>query len=1411
MKNIVEKPCDYTFRVLKFISNCINIHVDSEICSLLIAIFRLIFWIWKLREREIFMRKIGSKQCSLCIVAIIVLCLCVVLVACDADDVKNLFQPSDFTITFVLNNGEDNVVWRRGDEVPMPTFDGYKFLYWCADKDCENPASVDFEKVNLSDSIYLYAKWQKLLDFADLSFESYETTYDGLSHSLEVKNLPNFATVEYDVATEYTDAGVYVVTATVKADGYNDKILSATLTINKAKLGEIVFPDKIVTWDGEPHGVYIETELPNGVDVSYDGNEQTDVGEYEVTAHFDVGNNYESIDDMKAILTVSEKTYAVTFVDYNGSVVKTVGHGKTLTDIPEPSAKDGYAASWNAQSFENVTSDMAVTAVYTPIVYRVIYETFGGSVSGDDTTFTIERGAALSNVTRDFYIFDGWYTDRTFTNKITEIGKGRFGDITVYAKWTPIVYTAHFYIDGGNNSLDNVNDGETYKFTVESETLTLLNPAKAFFDFIGWFTDENFTTPITEISKGTHGDLNIYAKWSPTVYNINYVLNGGENVDNPYSYVRSDTDVILNAPVRAHYEFLGWFDSANERIDCIASGVFGDVTLYAKWSASEYAISYFLFGGMQNVANPSTYTVEDNDMILASPVKTYYDFNGWYSDADFKNKVDKIRTENGGNIELYAKWTATEYKIEFVNAGVETIFYTVESEDIVLPKASRLGYTFVAWFENSEFSGDTVSIVKKGSFGDMKLYAKFSANEYRIEYDLQGGVNDISNPSVYTVEDETVALSAPTRAHYTFGGWFEDGKLVETIDALRLCDIKLVAEWIADKYTITYNLNGGECNDALVTEYTVESADIALPSLTKKGYAFCGWYDNAAFDDKSLNNIPSGSYGNINLYAKFSLIEYTISYDLQGGVNSISNPTKYTIEDQNIVLSAPSRECYTFDGWFENGTKVESVEVTRCENVNLAAKWTAIEYSIAYDLDGGSCDEELTVKYSVESDDIILPDLSKGGYKFVGWFIGEKKVEKIAKGSYGDLKISAKWSMATYTVEYVCDGNHDNPTELAVDEEYTLKDAEKTGYSFEGWHSDEDLQTRVYTVISSGETVTLYAKFAPVTYTIAYDYSGGEGVENPSTYTVESEDIILNAASKTGFEFVGWFDGEEKIEVIKKGSFGDISLVAKWLEKSPFVVENGAVKEYTGSDLHVIVPENVDGEKITAIDANLFQNIANSVEIIEIQAKIETLPQSVFFNLTKLRIVLLPDSITEMPAKLFKDCISLEEVTLPFVGNVRYDADEFVQSDKAVFTFSYIFGDIQDVTFGNLIALNKIRYVKSGEIEKTLVEERHYVPVSLKKVTVLGGDVFDYAFKDCVGIEEIVIGGNGKSVGVQAFAKCSDLKRIEFAESYVNFGAACFAAIANPAEIIVQNATQKSAIDNLNLDGITVKIANSVA
>lgn len=131
------------------------------------------------------MRRIGSKQCGLIIAAVVVLCLCVALCACDADDIKEFINPQG-SITFVLNNGEENVLWHKGEQVPVPTLDGYKFVCWCADRELKYEAAINFETSAIYENLYLYAKWQKLGEFVDLKFESYEVTYDGLSHCIEV-------------------------------------------------------------------------------------------------------------------------------------------------------------------------------------------------------------------------------------------------------------------------------------------------------------------------------------------------------------------------------------------------------------------------------------------------------------------------------------------------------------------------------------------------------------------------------------------------------------------------------------------------------------------------------------------------------------------------------------------------------------------------------------------------------------------------------------------------------------------------------------------------------------------------------------------------------------------------------------------------------------------------------------------------------------------------------------------------------------------------------------------------------------------------------------------------------------------------------------------------------------------------
>ena len=1646
--------------------------------------------------------KVVSKRCVFSVCALLILCVCVFLCACDGEDVKDFFQPTDFSITFVLDNGQDSVVWHTGDEVPTPMLDGYKFLYWCVDKERNNRANLDFDNVNLVNSITLYAKWQKLSDFSDLVFESYTVTYDGNAHSLEVENLPDGASVTYSAPNQYVDAGVYDICATVSKEDFNDATLEATLTIEKAQVGDIVMNDKTLTWDGNEHSIYVENDLPQGVSVSYENNAQTEPGVYEVVAHFDVGNNFEPVADKTAKLTINEKTYTILFEDCHGKTTRIVGHGKTLLDVPEPSEKDGYVAVWDRTSFENVTCELQVTAIYTPVEYRVIYNTNGGVVPDEDTIFTIERGAVLHTPQRDYYAFEGWYSDPALQNAVAEIGTGNVGNKNVYAKWRAITYYVTFDLDGGNNNANNVNCDDKYAFTVESETFAFAEPKKTYYDFCGWYLDAEFSEPIAKISKGTHGSFAVYAKWTPQVYSISYDYAGGEKTDNPLTYTHFDNDLILLAPVRAHYDFAGWFNIAGEKIERIASGSCGNIELFARWTATEYSISYNLNGGVQSVSNSTIYTVEDKNITLCAPTKTHYSFDGWFLDEEFFSAVSQIETANGKNLQLYAKWSAVQYTVSFENASVDNIVYTVESESFDLPVAKKLGYTFVGWFANADLSGETVSRIEQGSYGNVTLYAKFALNRYAITYDTQGGVNAVENKTEYTIEDGNITLYAPVRNYYDFAGWYENGVPVESISATRLCNISLVAKWNAVEYTISYDLNGGTyedtlvtkytvesenivlptltkqgytfdgwyasetfdgdrlteiangshgnislyakfalnrysitydtqggvnavgnkteytiedgnitlyapvrnyydfagwyengvpvesisatrlCNisliakwtaveytisydlnggtyeDTLVSKYTVESEDIILPTLTKQGYTFAGWYASETFDGDRLTEIANGSHGNISLYAKFTLNRYTITYDTQGGVNAVENKTEYTIEDGNITLHAPVRNYYDFAGWYENGVLVESISATRLCNISLVAKWTAVEYTISYDLNGGTCEDTLVSKYTVESEDIILPTLSKDGYIFAGWYAsetfdgdrlteiangshgnvtlyakfalnrytitydtqggvnavgnkteytiedgnitlyapvrnyydfagwyengvpvesisanrlcnislvakwtaveytisydrnggtcedtlvskytvesediilptlskdgcifagwydGDAKVEKIASGSHGDIALLAKWASATYSVMYVCGGEHSNPAQLNVGDDYTLKDAQKAGYSFEGWYVDQSYSDRVYVLTSSGESVTVYAKFALVVYTITYDYDGGTGVENPTTYTVESEDIMLCDATKDGFEFAGWFDQDVKVEKIAKGSHGNLSLVAKWIENSPFVVEGNEIVGYTGSDTHIVLPSKVGDVQITSIGADVFQSVASCVEIIEIEEGITTIAQGVFFNLTKLRIVSLPSTITQMPQKAFKDCVLLEEMTLPFVGATKYKNDEFVGTGKYAYSFSYVFDGFADTSLGSKVNVSAIRFAKDGTNEELTFSEVAYVPTSLKKVTILDGDLIVYAFKNCANIEQIVVKGGGTVVDKQAFAKCTNLASVELAGGFESFGTACFSA-SGLQTITVHNESQKSTLEKyLNDSGITtitVSVSSTLA
>lgn len=446
---------------------------------------------------------------------------------------------------------------------------------------------------------------------------------------------------------------------------------------------------------------------------------------------------------------------------------------------------------------------------------------------------------------------------------------------------------------------------------------------------------------------------------------INYVLDGGTNSENnPNEYVPEKLPLLLENPTKSGYKFVGWYDNENftgESITEISAGTMGDVTLYAKWNALDYRISYELNGGT-NAENPDGYDVSDLPVSLHAPSRTGYIFKGWYMG---ENRVLAIPVGTTGNVVVSAKWEPITYTIDFdTNGGLPTlssIDYTIESDNFTLQEITKAGYTFDGWY-----NGETkVTEITTGTYGNMTLVAKWTADLYTISYDLADGVNSPENPTSYTIESGLITLKDPTRVGYTFVGWYNGEQLVTTIDSNTLENISLTAKWTVNSYKLTFDVDGN------LTEKTFKYGEsiTAIENPTKVGHTFVGW------SEELPETMPAND---ITVEAKWEINSYDITYDLAGGVNNSENPTAYTIESGLITLKNPTREGYTFLGWYNGEQLVTIIDSNTLENITLTAKW-----KITTDHEGTEDDP-----YSVDDALKIAGTLSSGEYTELVYITG---------------------------------------------------------------------------------------------------------------------------------------------------------------------------------------------------------------------------------------------------------------------------------------------------------------------------------------------------------------------------------------------------------------------------------------
>ncbi|KAA6331672.1 hypothetical protein EZS27_019746 [termite gut metagenome] len=406
-------------------------------------------------------------------------------------------------------------------------------------------------------------------------------------------------------------------------------------------------------------------------------------------------------------------------------------------------------------------------------------------------------------------------------------------------------------------------------------------------------------------------------------------------------------------------------------------------------------------------------------------------------------------------------------------------------------------------------------------------------------------------------------------------GWYTDSDFINRVTTYQIksIDTFLFCKWQERRFSIAYSMNGGT-NNELNLDYYIVHTTTTLETPFKTGYKFNGWSNTGI--------ISSESESDVTFIAYWSVINYSISYDLNDGKNNSNNVESYNIESSDIKIYLPSKLNYSFEGWLPS----DIITGGSYGNLTLIASWKPTEFDILYNLSGGDCSDNPDT-YNIESKDITLLTPEKTGFTFSYWS-GDGFIKS---GSTGIQNFTSFWDEDFYDIIYHLNGgtNSDgNPNRHSVTLISPITPPEKDEYVFTGWYIDAELKNKFESLTSNMlYDLDLFAAWDVNVYAIKYNLDGGVNNDNnPLYYSIETGDITFLDPKRSGYEFKGWFDGDGLRIYGKYGlDLKTFELKSSWLI-IVYVVEyffNGGdfvenISSYTVNDpVTLLNPSSLDG------------------------------------------------------------------------------------------------------------------------------------------------------------------------------------------------------------------------------------------
>ena len=800
------------------------------------------------------------------------------------------------------------------------------------------------------------------------------------------------------------------------------------------------------------------------------------------------------------------------------------------------------------------------------------------------------------------YTDNQYVVDNSYLNLATDV------------KMSFVLVSGQFSIDFniGDDAGSVINNGLVYSqhdiITIIADT----GFQKVGYNFLGFTIPGHvgLLTPMSQvelteemINKSKYCVVTAEGVWSELEYSVKFDLNGytGQDAPAPLTGIQIGMTITLPSSAsiyRVGQQITGWHfilgetkigtqsHATNFVLEKIMLEEFADsnrtLTLQCEWSAKSYTVQVDPDSGtkqfldIKNVKYGDTISLWD----IGTYSKSFMMFGGWsvgpdgtkYPSAATARIDDEIANygdTHDGVITFYFVWISNEYRIQYDlgeggvsgNPPIDNNVYIVDVTDLALAGSDgfqKRGYSFAGW----KYSPTSTTIyVSTGKFdsrlatsadsnGVVTLYAVWDQKEYKIAYNLKGGIAGPFAP-VSVMYGEDVKISSPTQAGYDFLGWRAS----------------------------TASTSSGVLDPGA----SFESSSGFVPwdgskTVKRSGYDYNVFRDLCATDG-----------GTVVFEAVWDNATYSVSYDKKGGTGTIINEITQIKVGDVITLptfSDASKTGYTFGGWSIDGTNplqpgtLFSTDMVEggVNTVVFVAVWDANPYTVKYRYTADQTYATMDANYTVA---FRVPTYDRSGYTFGGWSINGadsnamwsndgvswyKIGTSTVKGTYfknltsalnGTVTIDAIWSPISYRLVYNANGG---TGQVPVDSElyiignkvtlkdYHVLDGTNGSKVVIGWSLDSKGSTTTITEFTEGlasradvtNTVILYAAWIEGMCNVSIDLTGitvsevpaGWVQSTPGVYTTSVEygasmKDVMSAwdrvtLTKDGYSFSGW-------------------------------------------------------------------------------------------------------------------------------------------------------------------------------------------------------------------------------------------------------------------------------------------------